>query len=245
MTATSQATCPAKVLDLLPWYPDGGLTSDERGLVESHAALCPACRREIQALHAGDVTLSDDAPSPERVLARVFERIAAADDAHDAVVTGAPRVAVPESVVAALRGRATDTSTRSRARVAVLPRRRRMPARWRPGRAAAAALALVFGLSLGVGASRWLGTGAVYRTAASPAPALEAGGPALDVVLRDDVPAGRVREMLRAVGAQIVQGPSPLGRYEVRLPPGTDATAVAAVLSAQGTGIASFAQPLP
>jgi len=234
----------AKVLDLLPWYPDGGLTSDERGLVESHAALCAECRREILTLQ-GDAALPDDAPSPERVLARVFERIAAADDAHDAVASGAPRVAAPESVVAVLRGRAPDASTRSRARVAVQPRRHRMPARWRPGWAAAAALALVFGLSIGLGASRWLGSGPVYRTATSPPAALEAGGPSLDLVLRDDVQAGRVREMLRAVGAQIVQGPSPLGRYEVRLPPGTDAAAVAAVLSAQGTGIASFAQPMP
>lgn len=237
-------SCPAKVLDLLPWYPDGGLTSEERSLVESHAALCPECRREILTLQ-GDVTLPDDAPSPERVLARVFERIAAADDGSVGIAGSPPLVAAPPGVVTPTARLASASFPGSRARVAALPRRHRKPARWRPGWAAAAALALVFGLSLGLGAARWLRDVPLYRTAASPAPALEAGGPSLDVVLRDDVPAGRVREMLRAVGAQIVQGPSPLGRYEVRLPPGTDAAAVAAVLSAQGTGIASFAQPMP
>jgi len=242
MQTPSLAACPAKVLDLLPWYPDGGLSTEERSLVESHAALCPECRREILTLQ-GEATLPDDAPSPERVLARVFERIAAADDAS--VAGPAAHVAAPEGLVLPLQRRVASVSERSRARVAALPRRHRMPARWRPGWAAAAALALVFGLSLGLGAARWLGDGPLYRTATAPAPALEEGGPSLDVVLRDEVPAGRVREMLRAVGAQIVQGPSPLGRYEVRLPPGTDAAAVAAVLSAQGTGIASFAQPMP
>ncbi|HVP31602.1 MAG TPA: zf-HC2 domain-containing protein [Myxococcota bacterium] len=235
--------CPAEVLDLLPWYPDGGLTSEERGLVEAHAALCPECRRELQSLHRG-ATLPEHAPSPERVLARVFDRIVASGASSDTPPQSEARMPAPAGVVAPLRRRPALEG--SRAGVAARPRRHRTPARWRPGWAAAAALALVLGASLGLAAGRWLrGHDPAYRTASAPAVADVEGGPALDVVLRDDVPAGRVRDMLRAVGAQIVQGPSPLGRYELRLPPGTDAAAVAAVLSAQGTGIASFAQPMP
>lgn len=244
MQTQSAASCPAEVLALLPWFPDGGLSDDERSLVESHAALCPPCRREIQALQ-GDATLPDGAPSPERVLARVFERIAGEADPPARGAAGGPVAAAPGGFVLPLRSRREAGSGELRARVAAQPRRHRQPARWWPGWAAAAALALVFGLSIGFGTARWLGDVPLYRTAASPAAVVAEEGPALDVVLREDVPAGRVREMLRAVGAQIVRGPSPFGRYEVRLPVGTDAAAVAAALSAQGTGIASFAQPMP
>lgn len=243
MVSESPMSCPDDVLDLLPWYPDGGLTSEERGRVEAHAATCAECRREIHAWARGSVALPPDAPSPERVLARVFARISEPDAATTPPKAGAPVVPLTGASGAPRQGRGVVP-----ARAAAQPRRHRQPARWRAGWAAAAALALFFGIGGGIAIERLRPDAgpALYQTAtAPPEPALApAGGPALDLVLRDDVTAGRIREVLRAVGAQIVTGPSAVGRYQARLAPGTDAVAVAKMLSDAETGIASFAQPL-
>jgi hypothetical protein len=239
--------CPAEVLDLLAWYPDGGLSDDERGQVEAHAALCPECRCEIQAWARGPGVLPDDAPSADRVLARIFERIAAPDTASmTASQQDVPRIA---SLAVADPGRRPHRGVVP-ARTAPPSRRTRLPARWRFGLAAAAVLALLIGAAGGRVLERWrTPADLTYQTATAPpesiSPGESAASPMIDVVLRDDTPAGRVGEVLRAVGAQIVSGPSAVGRYQLRLAPGTDATAVAKLLSAPGTGVAAFAQPLP
>jgi hypothetical protein len=67
----------------------------------------------------------------------------------------------------------------------------------------------------------------------------------LDVVLRGDASARQLSEALQGIDGEIVAGPSELGRYQVQLPAGADASAAAAALSAEGTGVASFAVPLP
>ena len=36
--------CPPDILELIPWYPEDGLSDAERGAVEAHAACCPECR---------------------------------------------------------------------------------------------------------------------------------------------------------------------------------------------------------
>ena len=246
MVNPNHDACPADVLDLLPWYPDGGLSGDERGRVEAHAALCTECRCEIQAWERGQGVLPEDAPSAERVLARIFERIAAPEAASMTPSSEArPRLAPVTGAGSDWRqGRGVVP-----ARTAT-PLRRWMPARWRYGQAAAAVLVLSIGLAGGGAIERWRTPGeALYRTAAAPpesvSPREPAASPTVDVVLRDDVPAGRVGEVLRAVGAQIISGPSAVGRYQLSLAPGTDATAVAKLLSAPGTGVAAFAQPLP
>jgi anti-sigma factor RsiW len=247
MVNPNHDACPADVLDLLPWYPDGGLSDDERGRVEAHAALCAECRCEIQAWERGEGVLPEDAPSAERMLARIFERIAAPETVLGTSSSKAePRLA---PVTGAGSGWRQDRGV-APARTARLSRRERMPARWRYGQAAAAVLALSIGLAGGRVIERWRTPAeALYRTATAPpesvSPRESAASPTVDVVLRDDVPAGRVGEVLRAVGAQIISGPSAVGRYQLRLAPGTDATAVAKLLSAPGTGVAAFAQPLP
>ncbi len=251
--------CPEDVLDLLPWYPDGGLSDDERGLVESHAALCSDCRAEIQSWERGPGALPEDAPSAERVLARVFERIAdptvvatqTAESARPSGATTSPSGATsrPSPAHGSVPGSRQDRGVVA-ARTAPPSRRQRLPARWWYGQAAAAVLALAAGLA-GGRMIEWTRTPgeATYETATAPLEPASArdpvASPTLDVVLRDDVPAGRVGEVLRAVGAQIVSGPSAVGRYQLRLAPGTDAMAVAKLLSAPGTGVAAFAQPLP
>ncbi len=225
----TQTSCPPDVLELLPWYPDDGLSAAERGAVEAHAAVCPECRRELHGSFR-DVELPADAPSPERVLARVFERIAAGESAAD---VRAPAFQAPPSAPARIRTRPAS------------PHRPRRGLRVRTVWTAAAGLALA--TLIGVGAGRLLGAGpSVYVTAtAPPAARSAAGGPVLDVVLRGDASARALSEALQGIDGEIVAGPSELGRYQVQLPAGADASAAAAALSAEGTGVASFAVPLP
>jgi len=216
--------CPPDVLELIPWYPDEGLSDAERGAVEAHAAGCAECRREIHGAF-GETDLPADAPSAERVLAKVFERIAE----RSRPVAPAPRESqLPPPTLG-------------------LPARTRAPHRtpaWRlaPWVAAAALLGLAVLLPL----TRRLVAGppVVYRTATALPAATRAEGPELEVVLRSDATASQLQTALRAIDAELVAGPTALGRYRVRLPAGADASAAATALRAPETGVASFAEPL-
>jgi len=84
----------------------------------------------------------------------------------------------------------------------------------------------------------------VYRTATALPAATRAEGPELEVVLRSDATASQLQTALRAIDAELVAGPTALGRYRVRLPAGADASAAATALRAPETGVASFAEPL-
>ncbi len=76
MSEVASLRCPQLVLDWIAWYPDGDLPGAVRGAIERHAAECGACRREIASIE-GDLGASAAlaAPAPERVFARVMERI--------------------------------------------------------------------------------------------------------------------------------------------------------------------------
>src|SRR5688572_19344744 len=65
--------CPEEILASIPWYPDG-LTAEEAGAVEAHAADCRACRAEL-AFVRGDEEPAIELPDAERVYARVLDRI--------------------------------------------------------------------------------------------------------------------------------------------------------------------------
>ena len=71
-------TCPETILASIPWYPDG-LSAEECGAVEAHAADCRACRDELAFLR-GDEEPTIELPDPERFYARVLERITADTD---------------------------------------------------------------------------------------------------------------------------------------------------------------------
>lgn len=214
-----EAPCPDAILALIPWYPDGALTASERGAVEAHAAGCEACREEIQALLGGFEPPADlVVPPAAKILARVLERIERAE-----AEVKAPRA-----------------GTRSGA----APARRRVAGRG--GRLAlAASLALAAGL--GFAASLLLPRlpGAEsYHTAAAPN-ATGAGGPVIEMIPRDGVSAAQLRAALQSIEGVIIAGPEgTLGRYQVRLPEGTDAAAAAARLRAEEGGIAVYAEAL-
>lgn len=116
---------------------------------------------------------------------------------------------------------------------------------WAPSRAAAALLAAAF---VGAG-GMWLGTRSaapvVYEGASAAPEVSAASDQALDVVFRPDASAERVQAALRAIGGEIVSGPTQLGVYRVRLAPSADVSAAASVLRGEGQGVATFAEQAP
>lgn len=225
MTQRASDTCPAEILEWIAWYPDGPLTDTQRGAVESHAAVCAACREEIAVL-AGRAEAPVSPADPEQLFARVLALVEA--DGIESSPLAAPEAALPAAPAP---------------RLATPARRRRSV--WSGGFRVAAGVTLAV-LAGGLGGwlgREWLRAEPVYALAGETMLAAE-GAVALDVVFRSDATAERIQTALRGLGAELVAGPSPLGRYRVELPPGADASAAAALLRAEGTGVASFAEPL-
>lgn len=217
---TDAASCPADVLEAIPWYPDG-LGPAQRGALEAHAALCAACRLELAAVRGEPVDVASEAPDAERVWRRVLERVAAdAGEPHSGLAAPASRG--PRRSRAGLRAASV-----------------RLPL------AASVALALAFGTLGTVVGSRLLAPEPGYRTATAGAPETRAAGSTLEVVFREDASAARVQEALRGIGGDVVAGPSALGVFRVALPAGSDPEAAAAALVEEARGVATFAAARP
>jgi hypothetical protein len=225
----NKTICPPEILGWIPWYAENALAETQRGAVEAHAAQCEDCRVELAMLSGGPVP-TGVAPDPEPVFARVLARIEA-EGVGDAPV----RVGSPLAPAAAQR--------------APLLRRTQRRARRSLSQVTATAA-----LMLGAGAAGWgvansafaPHADALYSAASDPATTALADGSAvqLDVVFRGDADAEHINTDLRALGAVVVSGPSPAGRYRIALPTGADASAAIAMLRAKGRGVASFAEPL-
>lgn len=114
------------------------------------------------------------------------------------------------------------------------------PARWLSPLAAAAAL-LIAALAGWTLAS--LSGEASYRSATAPEQGAPAPSPTLDVVFAKDASAASISALLGSLDAQIVAGPSAIGRYRVQIPPGADPAAIAARLRREGGGVALLAEP--
>lgn len=233
MSSETNPSCPPRILEWIAWYPDGCLTDAQRGAVEVHAADCAACREELAILTERADTSAAPA-DPNQLFEQVLARI------ETSTVAEGPETPAPGSE-----------------REAAGPLRR-APARRRRGftwQQRSTIVAVGFGLVAFAGALGWLGrdwvlpvfeagAGEIYRTASEAAPT--AGpGVALDVVFRSETSAEQIRTVLRGLGATIATGPTELGRYRLLLPAGSDARAAAALLRTEGTGIASYAEPVP
>jgi anti-sigma factor RsiW len=207
--------CPAEVLDWIAWYPEGDLPEGVRGTVESHAAECSECRREIAALEGEAVTAPEALPEPDVIFGRVMDRVRANEALPRAAAQRAPRRAA----------RVWSTS-------------RRMAL------AAGIALVLVGGMA-GVLGARALGPASepVYRTVMTPEAIAPADVVQIDVVFRPEVPFGRIQEILRREGATVVAGPTRGGLMRLNLPSGSDADGAATRLRDEA-GIALFAEPV-
>jgi hypothetical protein len=227
MTNRAIENCPPEILEWIAWYPDG-LSGDQRGAVEGHAATCSACREEIAVL-TGRVEAAVAPADPELLFERVLALVEEDGLEATAGVSAPPAPAAPLAP-----------------RTAQRPARRPRALRSLGGARLAAGVALlVVGAGLGGWLGReWVAQRAIYAPASAETPLASEGSLALDVVFRSDATAERIQTALRGLGAEVVAGPSPLGRYRVELPPGADASAAAALLRAEGTGVASFAEPL-
>jgi len=226
MSGLADTTCPPEILDWLPWYADDGLSESQRGAVEAHAAQCEACRAEL-AILAGAPAPSIDLPDAEQVFAKVLARMESAEDVHSVPAAG-HLVPAP----------ARRTPPRPSAR----PLRTRVASRL----VAAAALALVG--TIGWLSHAWVSRGVdgKYHTATGPdsTAAIATDGGQLDVVFRPGVSIERINTDLRAIGAVVISGPSEAGRYRVALPAAANPAAAAAMLRAEATGVATFAEPV-
>ena len=232
MNHHAELTCPAEILGWIAWYPDGGLSEAQRGAVEAHAAICEACRREIEVV-AGLAEPTDTARDSERLFARVLARIES------------------ESLAAEPRGE----EERRPAVATALGRRRapRLHARRSAGGPTASGSVWAAGIAVALFfAGLWLvhtlqvaRATPLYHAASEPGAATApASGVAVDVVFRNDASAERINIELRGLGARIVSGPTQLGRYRIELPKDADPEAAATLLRAEGTGVASFAEPV-
>lgn len=224
----NELSCPPEILDWIPWYAEDALAETQRGAVEAHAAQCEECRKELAMLSGGPAP-SVTVPDAEPVFARVLARIEAEGMGETPIRVGGHLAP-------------------ARARSAPLLRH----ARRSGGRRSLSRIAAAAALVLSVGAAGWFANetigarDSVYRTASAPqvSPLASDSGVQLDVVFRGDAGIERINTDLRALGAVVVAGPSQAGRYRVALPEGSDATAAAAMLRAEGRGVASFAEPL-
>jgi len=207
--------CPDEILAAIPWYPED-LDENLRGEVESHASQCAACREEL-AFVGDEATIEVDVENRDRVYAKLLERI----EEHE----GVTRTVTPLATPAPSRGDFRMT--------------------WPIALAASLALALLSG-GLGVAGSSW------FQTA--PDPAYETVGeqtttvpavdlPSLEVVFRADAKAETIHSALRAIGGQIVSGPTQLGVYRVQLAADADVIAAARMLRGEELGVATFAEP--
>ena len=220
MTGRSETSCPDVVLASIAWYPDQ-LDENRRGLVESHAAECAACREElafVQGETLPDLPLPDPDPVYQGVLARIERGQNRA--ASDASSSGQPTP----------------------------PRLRRVFGVRSAALAAGLAAALLGGVIGGMSV-RLLGAGpsptyAIYEPAGAPLQSSLAAA-SLDVMFRPDARAEEIASGLRAVDGQVVSGPTPLGVYRVALAPGSDVATAARLLRGEGQGVAIFAEPAP
>lgn len=283
-----QVRCPENVLGWIPWYADGGLSAQQKGQVEAHAAECSDCRAELDIVAGAPFEIDMELPDPDRLFREITARIDAgdrepatpgnssspfdrkqslADEDLDRIGRWILDPSIEESDGLEGTGLGSDES----------PRVVRGPwSRERSGLvAAAAALAILF--LGGIGGALFSSSGrlenlstnlaadngrpaegeeALYHSAtvASAAASADISAPMLDVVFLDSASLRDVSEALRAVGVEIVSGPTNLGVYRIRLtsgavdgrePTAADAAAIANRLKAPGAAVAIFAEAVP
>jgi hypothetical protein len=206
--------CPEAILAAIPWYPEG-LTPDECGAVEAHAADCRACCAELAFLR-GDEEPAISLPDAEQVYQRVLERIAGpGGDAESSA----------------------EWATFARARS--IGRRAAKPV----GLAAGLMVAALSGM-LTTGAIWVARVAPTYEAQPVPTVAVAAPGVAhLDVIFRPETTASEIQSALSELDAKVISGPTQVGAYRLRLAPGSDVSAGIARLLEGGRGVAIFAEP--
>lgn len=184
---------------LLPWLVNGRLDADEQAWVEQHVAGCSECRREYDAQRALQTAwLQSDDAATDGVDAKGMD----ANGMWSAADAGwhrlRPRLQPPQVVQESIQ----------------LPLHRQWPQRPRWMGWALAAQALMITV-LGAALWRLPSVTPSYRTLGT-APAAAAGN--LVIVFDPHLDEGRLRGLLRASEARIVDGPNAAGAYVLAVP---------------------------
>jgi anti-sigma factor RsiW len=188
----------------LIWYVTGALPESERREIQQHLDSCPECRAELESLIAlrgkmRNAYAAEPAPSPRAKLT-LLERIKSAS-ADDVARFGALPRKASQSPRGGFLGRLEVWS-----RVPLVPR-------WAP----AAALVLIVvqaGVLLRVIPDRAHPGGDVTTRTVAPAVTR------LRAVFDSQASELQIRELLGALGARIVDGPTADGAYVIELKPG-------------------------
>jgi anti-sigma factor RsiW len=192
------------MFELLPLAVGGGLPDADRAALDMHLAACDACRAELALLRsaqaqlaASDMDLSPDAAASS--LERVLSRVQGER----------------------IRGSSVSWGQRLLRAWAQWP----AGARWLvAGQAAVMAALAVLVLPLWLAQPPTVQPG--FETATGPATAGTTAA-RVRVAWRDDANAAAVRDLLTALNASVVAGPSAAGFYTLQLGPGTPPDALA------------------
>lgn len=190
------------------------LDEERRRELDAHTGSCPECARELEALHA------------------LQQRLA-------------PLQEIPEPSAVLLQRTLARIDTYERQKAAQPVGWRRVTAWWSasavPVRVLVGAQAVLI-LLLGLSSMYFYRQAEEYSTASGPAPTV--AGTRLTVAFQPAVSEAALRQALREVKGTIVDGPSALGIYTVRIPTETDANQVLARLRAN-TDVVRFAEKMP
>jgi len=217
--------CPPEVMASIPWYPDD-LSREEREAVESHAAECLDCRRELEARMADPEGEAEwPIPDPARTFTRILARIEVGEAETLREWARAPR--------------------RTRAVRWLREREVHVPGIATPVSAARGLSAVAsFGAVVAL-AALFLGVGPDgSEPPPAPAPlAAQQTPPRIDVVFRGDLTSAEMAGALEGIHGEIVGGPTPRGRYRIALPRSASPEAAAQALS--DAGVVVYAEPAP
>jgi Putative zinc-finger/Fervidolysin N-terminal prodomain len=189
----------AEVQRLLPWFVKDTLEDDVLARVQRHLGECARCQRDADELREWTAVLARNAGASDA--------FAQADAATRGLARLRPRLQAPRAP-APLRSHTT-----------VRAGWRRAPAwvRWTVA-AQAAVIALAVGW-LFVGTQQNPRTDASYRTLSdAPAPARDPSLHRLIVVFAPHAEESRVRALLQANQARVIDGPSETGAYVLSVP---------------------------
>ena len=232
--------CPESVLGWIPWYADGGLTPEQKGLIEAHAAECSDCRAELDIVVGAPFEIDMPLPDPDRLFREITARIDARSREESTPVIPTNQIGrarrldddelarVERWVRSESAGDDDATAANVELNETAMSTVVQSLSAARTWFAAAAALAILF--LGGVGGAVWssmgqrsAGSETIYQSAtAAPETSLPGSqavnsGPRLAVVFLDTASVRQVSDALSAVGAEIVSGPSSLGIYQLRL----------------------------
>lgn len=186
---------------LLPWYVNGTLEGRELDVVQQHLQVCITCRKELavqQRLAEAIRNSTVIALSPQIAFSRLRERIG----------SGAQSPKAQTRWWRSLHRRCSDGWARLTS--GSLPRRA----------AIALSLPLLLIIGLVLPARHWLAPVNVepkYHTLANPGSLPGPKENDIRVVFAETVNQEQIEQLVLAVGAQIVDGPSSVGAYTLRI----------------------------